>query len=83
MQMGVNLYKVRYVLEFIRRQGRLPTDAYGQLLSAHDMIAWFGLKDCLTKEELSYIEEELVGLIEAERAVERLRQSYEARSGVS
>ena len=82
MKMGVNLYKIRYVLEFIRRQGRLPTDQHGQVLSAHDMLAWFGLRDCLTLEELSYIEEELVGMIEAERAVERLRQSDQARPGI-
>ena len=81
--MGVNLYKIRYVLDFIRRQGRLPTDEYGQLLSADDMVAWFGLKDCLTLDELSYIERELVGIIEAERAVDRLRQSNQARPGVS
>jgi hypothetical protein len=81
--MGVNLYKIRYVLEFIRRQGRLPTDQHGEVLSAHDMLAWFGLKDCLTKEELSYMEAELEGVIEAERAVERLRQSYQARPGMS
>lgn len=80
--MGVNLYKIRYVLEFIRRQGRLPTDAYGQLLSARDMVAWFALKDCLTRDELSYIEEELVGLIEAEQAVERLRQLHQAQPGM-
>ena len=82
-KMGVNLYKIRYVLDFIRRQGRLPTDEYGQLLSADDMVAWFGLKDCLTLDELSYIERELVGIIEAERAVQRLRQSYQGRPGVS
>ena len=81
--MGVNLYKIRSVLEFIRRQGRLPTDQHGQLLSAHDMVVWFGLRDCLTLEELSYIEEELVGMIEGERAVEHLRQSYQARPGMS
>jgi hypothetical protein len=83
MKMGVNLYKIRSVLEFIRRQGRLPTDQHGQLLLAHDMLVWFGLRDCLTLEELSYIEQELVGLIEAERAVERLRQSYQARPDMS
>ena len=43
MKMGVNLYKIRYVLEFIRRQGRLPTDERGQVLSPYDMLAWFGL----------------------------------------
>ena len=83
MKMGVNLYKIRSVLEFIRRQGRLPTDQHNQLLSAHDMVVWFGLRDCLTLEELSYIERELVGLIEAEGALERLRQSYQARPGMS
>ena len=83
MEMGVNLYKIRYVLEFIRRQGRLPTDEYGQVLSADDMVAWFGLKDCLTLDELSYIERELVGIIEAERAVDRLRQSEKTRPGMS
>ena len=59
--MGVNLYKIRGVLEFIRRQGKLPTDAYGRVLSAREMLGWFGLKDCLTPEELSYIERELIG----------------------
>jgi hypothetical protein len=83
MQMGVNLYKIRYVLEFIRRQGRLPTDQHGQVLSARDMLAWFGLKDCLTPAELSYIEGELAGMIEAELAMERLRQSDQARSDTS
>ena len=81
--MGVNLYKIRYILDFIRRQGPLPIDAYGQALSAHDVLVWFGLKDCLTPDELSYIEEELVGIIEAERAVDRLRQAEKARPGVS
>ena len=81
--MGVNLYKIRYVLEFIRRQGRLPTDERGQVLSPYDMLAWFGLKDCLSVEELSYMEGELVDMIEAELAVERMRQAEWARPGVS
>lgn len=77
--MGVNLYKIRYVLDFIRRQGKLPTDEYGQILSASDLLVWFGLKECLNIDELSYIEEELVGMIEGEIAVERLKQSEQAR----
>jgi hypothetical protein len=47
------------------------------------MVAWFGLRDCLSVEEVSYIETELEGMIEAERVVERLRQSDQARSGMS
>lgn len=81
--MAVNLYKIRYVLEFIRRQGRLPTDEHGQVLPPYEMLAWFGLRDCLSLEELSYMERELAGMIEAELAVERLRQAQEARSGMS
>jgi len=77
--MGVNLYKIRYVLDFIRRQGKLPTDQYGQILSASDLLAWFGLKECLNDDELSYIEQEFVGMIEAEIAVERLKQSEQIR----
>jgi hypothetical protein len=81
--MGVNLYKIRYVLDFIRRQGKLPTDEYGEFLPASDLLVWFRLKECLSTDELSYIEEELVGMIEAEKAVERLRQSDQARPGMS
>ena len=81
--MGVNLYKIRYVLDFIRRKGKLPMDQYGQVLPARDLLVWFGLKECLNTDELSYIEEELVGIIEADIAVERLRQSDQARPGMS
>ncbi len=81
--MGVNLYKIRCVLDFIRRQGKLPTGEYGQMLSASDLLAWFGLKECLNTDELSYIKEELAGMIEAEMAVEKLKQSEQARPGMS
>ena len=78
-RMAVNLYKIRSVLEFIRRQGKLPMDQYGQVLSASDLLAWFGLNECLTVDELLYIEEELAGMIEAEMAVEKLKQSEQLR----
>ncbi|MFC1763272.1 hypothetical protein ACFL6U_14490 [Planctomycetota bacterium] len=75
VKISINLYKIRSVLDFIRRQGKLPTDANDQILCPRDMIAWFSLKECLNINELSYIEEELVGLIEAEKAIEQLRLS--------
>ena len=78
--MIVNRYKIRSVLDFIRRQGELPRDQHGQILAPRDIVGWFGLKDCLSREEVSYIVEELEGVIQAERAVEQLRRSYEARS---
>lgn len=77
--MGVNLYKIRSILQFIRRQGKLPVDQYGQVLAASDLLAWFGLNEVLTVDELSYIEQELVGMIEAEIAVERLKQAEQLR----
>jgi len=77
--MTVNLYKIRYIVEFIRRQGKLPTDQYGQVLCASDLLAWFGLSECLTVDELSYIEKELDGMIEAEIAMERLKQAEQIR----
>jgi hypothetical protein len=77
--MTVNLYKIRYIMEFIRRKGKLPVDQYGQVLCASDLLAWFGLSECLTVDELSYIENELVGMIEAELAVERLKQAEQIR----
>ena len=77
--MTVNLYKIRYIMEFIRRKGKLPVDQYGQVLCASDLLVWFGLSECLTVDELSYIENELVGMIEAEIAVERLKQAEQVR----
>lgn len=78
--MTVNLYKIRYIVEFIRRQGKLPTDQYGQVLCASDLLAWFGLSECLTVDELSYIEKELVGMIEAEIMMDKLKESEHVRA---
>ena len=77
--MDVNLHKIRHILEFIRRQSTLPVDQYGQVLSAGELLVWFGLNECLTVDELSYIENELAGMIEAEMVVERLKQAEQLR----
>ncbi len=78
--MSVNLYKIRSIVDFIRRQGKLPADQYGNILSASDILAWFDLSKCLTPEELLYIEKEFAGLIEAELALERLKQVEQLQS---
>ena len=75
--MPVNQYKIRYVLDFIRRQGKLPKDAYGQILCASDLLAWFRLEECLNREELLYIENELFGMVAAEKALEKLKQTQQ------
>lgn len=69
-----NVYKLRRIVDWIRSQGRLPTDEFGQILSVDDLMGWFGLNECLTVDEQRYIERELKGIIEAESTVLRLEQ---------
>ncbi len=69
-----NIYKLRKIMDWIRNQGRLPTDEFGQILPVDDLIGWFGLSECLTIDELLYIGRELNGIIEAELAVEKINQ---------
>ena len=73
--MSINLYKIRGVLDFIRRQGKLPTDQFGQVLSTDNILGWFNLRECLTLDEQAYIEKELTGMVEAQCALERLELS--------
>ena len=70
----MNVYKLRKIVDWIRSQGKLPTDQFGQILSVDDLMGWFGLSDCLTIDEQLYIERELNGIIEAESTVAELEQ---------
>ena len=78
-----NIYKLRKILDWIRSQGRLPTDEFGQILPVDDLMGWFGLNDCLTMDEQLYIEGELKGIIEAESTVAQLNQLEQIRSTMS
>ena len=69
-----NVFKLRKIMDWIRNQGRLPTDEFGQILSVDDLMGWFGLNECLTMDEQSYVERELKGIIEADSTVLRLEQ---------
>ena len=69
----MNWYKIRSILDFIRRQGRLPTDERGIILNQDDILAWFGLDNLLTVEEQQQVKRELLAMIEAQAFVERLR----------
>ena len=71
----MNVYKVRKIIEWIRTQGKLPKDAYGQVLSVDDLMGWFGLNGCLTGDEQLYIRNELAAMIEAELALEEIKLS--------
>ena len=75
----MNVYKVRSIIELVRSQGKLPTDAYGQVLSVDDLMGWFGLTERLTAGEQLYMRKELAAMVEAELAVERLKQAEQVR----
>jgi hypothetical protein len=79
----MNIHKARKVIELIRSHGKLPADEFGQILSVDDLMGWFGLSECLTRAEQLCIREELAAMVEAELAVERLRQLEELRSTMS
>jgi hypothetical protein len=76
----MNIYKVRKIIELIRRQGKLPKDAYGQMLSIDELIGWFSLNECLTVGEKSYVGRELAAMIEAELTMDKLKESEQIRS---
>ena len=71
----MNIYKIRRIVEWIRANGRLPTDAYGEVLSPDDLIGWFGLNEVLTVDEQEYMRKELAAMVEAELSLDDLRLS--------
>ena len=75
-----NVYKLRRIVDWIRGQGRLPADQFGQILPVDDLMRWYGLSDCLTLDEQLYIERELKGMVEAELAVEQIKQLQQVYS---
>jgi hypothetical protein len=79
----MNIYKLRKLVDWIRSQGRLPTDEFGQILPVDDLMDWFGLSDCLTRHEQLCIKKELAAMVEAELSVERLRQLEQLRLSMS
>ena len=69
----MNRYKIRSILDFIRNQGRLPTDERGVILDQDDILAWFGLDNLLNPAEQRQVKQELLAMIEAQAFMERLR----------
>lgn len=78
-----NVYKLRRIMDWVRNQGRLPTDEVGQILPPHELLAWFGLNECLTRGEQLCIEKELAAMVEAELSIEKLKQLEQLRSSMS
>lgn len=69
----MNPHKLRAIVELVRRQGRLPTDQWGCVLSPDDMLVWFELKSDLSAEEQREVKRELAAMADAEALVDRLR----------
>lgn len=69
----MNEYKIRNIIGWIRAQGGLPRDAYGQMLSVDDLMGWFGLNERLTPGEQMCMRKEFVAMVEAELSLDELK----------
>ena len=78
----MNVYKKRDIVKYIRKQGRLPTDQFGQILSPEELLAWFKLDECLSEYEQAVIKVELMQMIEAETIMDK-RKMDEQKEGNS
>jgi len=70
----MNPYKLRVLVEHVRRQGRLPVDQFGNTLSSADLMVWFGLNTCLSRDEQRIVQHELELIAEAEAMGDSLRK---------
>ncbi len=79
----MNTYKLRKIMDLIRRQGKLPTDQFGQILPVDDLMGWFGLTESLNRAEQLGMKKELTAMVDAELAVERLEQQRKIESDMA
>ena len=79
----MNIHKRRGIVEFVRKQGKLPTDQFGQILPVKDLMSWFELDECLTVSEQEIIKQELAALVEVEEAMEKLKLMEHAQANMS
>lgn len=73
-------HKVWNILDFIRGRGKLPTDQFGQILAADDLMVWFGVAERLSAEEKRYVRLELAAMSDAQQTLEELRMAEQLRS---
>ncbi len=70
----MNEHKKKDIIDFVRDQGKLPSDQFGQVLAPDDLLAWFGLNECLTRAEQHIIKGELAEIIDAELVMDKREQ---------
>lgn len=69
----MNIYKKKRIIDHILKNGRLPTDQFGQILSPEELLAWFRLDERLSEYEQAVIKVELMQMIEAESLMDKRR----------
>ena len=79
----MNRHKIWNIVDLIRRQGKLPTDQFGQILPVDDLFVWFGLDEYLSRYEQRCVKQELAALAEAQLAVENIMMAEQLRAGSS
>ena len=79
----MNIHKRRGIIDFVRKQGKLPTDQFGQILPVKDLVSWFELDKYLSASEQEIIKQELAALVEVEEAMEKLKLLKQAQTNMS
>ena len=69
----MNIYKKKRIIDHILKNGRLPTDQFGQILSPEELLAWFRLDERLSEYEQAVIKVELMQMVEAESLMDKRR----------
>ena len=69
----MNPHKMRTIIDYIRSQGGLPTDQFGGVLDADDLLVWFGLNELLSLDEKRLVKAEFWAMTEAQLLAEQLR----------
>ena len=71
----MNIYKLKAIMELIRKQGGIPSDGTGRKLSPEETLIWFDLDGLLTPFEKRQLTEELSTLKEAEEFMEGIERA--------
>ncbi len=71
----MNRYKVRAVIELIRQRGHLPVDDFGNMLSPDEIMVRLALNDVLTPGERMAVRWELVAIMEAQNAIDHIKEN--------
>jgi len=79
----MNMLKKRGIIDLIRKQGKLPTDQFGEILPVNDLLLLYELEKCLDASEQESIKLELAALVDAQEALEKIKMMEQARTNIS